>query len=69
MLTLIRSALKSSLLLSTKLRGSSSSEMSGRGSGCPVFLLLRLPGALLLGAAALLLLAAALLLCVGSRGC
>ena len=69
MLTFIRSALKSSLLLSTKLRGSSSSEMSGRGSGCPAFLLLRLPVGLRPGAAGALLLAAALPLCLGSRGC
>ena len=70
MLTLIRSALKSSLVLSTELRGSSCSEMSGRGSGCRALLLLPLPGVLLLGAAAaVLLLTAALLLCLGSRGC
>ena len=69
MLTLIRSALKSSLLLSTKLRGSSSSRMSGRGSVCPALLLLPLPDALLLDAAAALLLAAARVLCLGSRGC
>ena len=69
MLTLIRSALKLSLLLSTKLRGSSSSEMSGKGSGCRALLLPPLPVALPLEDAAVLLLAAALLLGLGSRGC
>ena len=69
MLTFIRSALKSSLLLSTKLRGSSSSEMSGRGTSCPAVSLLPSAAALPLSGVAVLPLAAALLLCLSPKGC